>query len=124
MTGLHIALIDGVPAVRHARQLMLRAEGFDVRAYASAAPLLADPLALATACIVAEVTMPEIGGVALLKVMRGQGWHGAAILLAGALSSELAALAIEQDFTVMVPTGLADRLLLAGIRTAIAEHSR
>ncbi|WP_010189025.1 response regulator [Sphingomonas sp. PAMC 26605] len=121
---MQIALIDGVPAVRHARQLMLRAEGFDVRTYASAVPLLADPLALATSCMVAEVAMPEIDGVALVQAMRGQGWQGAAILLAGVVSSALAALAIEQKFTVMVPTGLADRLLLAGIRTAIAVHSR
>ncbi|WP_457354185.1 histidine kinase [Sphingomonas sp. UYP23] len=122
MTGIRIALIGGVPAERHARQLMLRGEGFDVRAYASAAPLLADPLALASVCIVAEVTMPGMGGVALVQAMREKGWHGAAILLAGVISSALAALAIEQHFTVMVPTGLADRLLLAGIRTAIAER--
>lgn len=119
---MRIALIDGVPAIRHARQLMLRAEGFDVRTYASAAPLLADPLALTSVCIIAEVAMPEIGGVALVQAMRGQGWHGAAILLADLVSSALAALAIEQDFTVMVPTGLADRLLLAGIRTAIVSR--
>lgn len=119
---MRIALIDGVPAIRHARQLMLRAEGFDVRTYASAAPLLADPLALTSVCIIAEVAMPEIGGVALVQAMRGHGWHGAAILLADLVSSALAALAIEQDFTVMVPTGLADRLLLAGIRTAIVSR--
>ncbi|WP_010219577.1 histidine kinase [Sphingomonas sp. PAMC 26621] len=124
MKGLRIALIAGAPAVRHARQLMLRGEGFDVRAYGSAAPLLADPLALASSCIVAEVAMPEIAGVALVQAMRGQGLQGAAILLAGVVSPALAALATEQDFTVMVPTELADGLLLAGIRTAIAEHSR
>jgi FixJ family two-component response regulator len=120
VTGPRIALVDGVPVVRHARQLMLRAEGFDVRAYASAAPLLADPRARASACIVAEVQMPEIGGVALVRAMRDQGWDGAAILLADIVSATLSALAIQDGFTVMVPTGLADRLLLAGIQAAIA----
>jgi FixJ family two-component response regulator len=122
VTATRIALVDGAPAVRHARQLMLRAEGYDVRAYASAAPLLADPLARGTACIIAEVEMPEIGGVALVHAMRGQGWRGAAILLADEISARLAALAVEEDFTVMVPTGLADRLLLAGIQAAIARQ--
>lgn len=117
-----IALIDGAPAVRHARQLMLRAEGFDVRAYASAAPLLADPLALTNACIVAEVAMPEIGGIALVQTLRERGWRGAAILLAGVASSALSARAAEQHFSVLVPTGIADRLLLAGIRAAIARR--
>lgn len=117
-----IALIDGPPAVRHARLLMLRAEGFDVRAYASAAPLLADPRALASACIVAEVANPETGGVALVHAMRQQGWHGAVILLTQALSPALGALALERDLTVLAPTGLADGLLLAAIRTAIADH--
>lgn len=121
VTGARIALVDGVPAIRHARQLMLRAEGFDVRAYASATRLLADPLARTSACLVAEVEMPEIDGVALVRAMRGQGWRGAAILLGSVVSTTLAALAIEQDFAVMVPSGLADRLLLAGVRAAIAR---
>lgn len=116
-----IALIDGAPAVRHARQLMLRAEGFDVRAYASAAPLLADPLALTNICIVAELVMSEIGGVSLVQRLRARGWRGAAILLADVATSALSVQAVEEDFTALVPTGIADRLLLAGIRTAIAD---
>ncbi len=41
-----IALIDGDATIRHARQLMLRAEVSYVRAYPNCAAALADPAAM------------------------------------------------------------------------------
>lgn len=115
-----IALVDGTADVRHARQLMLRAEGYDVRAYANAAPLLTDPRVRPQACIVAGFAMPQLGGVALLHAMRSRGWHGAAILLAEKSTPELATLSADQHFTLVTPTELGDRSLLGAIRAAIA----
>lgn len=116
-----IALIDGTAEARHARQLMLRAEGFDVRAYASALPLLSDPRVRANACIVAAIEMPQLGGVGLLRAMRAQGWQGKAILLAEERSPALVLLAADQDFTLIAPTEVSDGPLLAGIRAAFAR---
>ncbi|MBP2275013.1 MULTISPECIES: response regulator [Sphingomonas] len=123
-TNPQIALVDGDPAVRHARQLLLRAEGFNVRAYASAPSLLADPLARASACILAEVAMPEIGGVEVLRSLRRMGWAGGAILLADAPTELLAAEAKALGFVLLVPRDLPDRTLIEAIRLAMAEPAR
>lgn len=78
-----VSLVDGNASVRHARQLMLRSENYDVRSYATCAALLADPRSRDYPCIVLDVEMEDIDGVDLLAQMRASGWRGKAILLAG-----------------------------------------
>jgi FixJ family two-component response regulator len=116
-----IALVDGDPAMRRARQLMFRAEGYEVQAYPTCGALLADPSAMASACLVADVEMADLGGVELVEAMRRAGWHGSAILLADAISPALAKLAQKAHFTAMFPKALADRPLLDAVNVAIGK---
>lgn len=116
-----VSLVDGDPVMRHARQLMLRAQGFEVRAYASGAAQLGDPSALRSACVVAEVEMDGFGGLVLLHRLRQVGWHGAAILLANTITPELAASAAAEQFVALHPKALGDEPLLEAIRAAIAS---
>jgi FixJ family two-component response regulator len=114
-----IALVDGDPAIRRARQLMLRAEQFDVRAYPTCRGLLDDPAALRCTCVVADAEMGEDTGVQLLRDLRARGWKGEAILLADALPIAFTAAANDGDFVAMVPKTLGDRALLEAVRSAI-----
>lgn len=79
--GGSVSLVDGEPAIRRARQLMLRSENYDVRSYATCAALLSDPRSRDYSCIVVDVHMGEVDGIDLLKSMRASGWHGRGILL-------------------------------------------
>lgn len=78
-----VSLVDGDPDVRHARQLMLRSEDYDVSSYTTCAGLLADPASRSDACIVVDVSMRDGDGLTFLREMRASGWHGRAILLDG-----------------------------------------
>ncbi len=78
-----VSLVDGDPDVRHARQLMLRSENYDVSSYTTCAGLLADPASRSDACIVVDVSMRDGDGLTFLREMRASGWHGRAILLDG-----------------------------------------
>ncbi len=78
-----VSLVDGDADVRHARQLMLRSENYEVSSYASCAGLLADPTSRSDACIVVDVNMRDGDGLTFLREMRASGWHGQAILLDG-----------------------------------------
>lgn len=100
---------------------MLRSKQLDVRAYATCAALLADPLALRSACVVADVEMSEMSGVELLQAMRKAGWAGAAILLADAGSRGLVA-ANDHGMIATLPKTLSDDTLLEAIRSAIAQE--
>ncbi|TCP66603.1 response regulator [Sphingomonas sp. PP-CE-1G-424] len=81
--GIGVSLVDGDPAIRRARQIMLLSEHYDVRSYATGAALLADPRSRDVPCIVVDVEGPESTGMATLQAMRASGWRGKAILLDG-----------------------------------------
>lgn len=120
--SVSLSLVDGDPTIRHARQLMFRAEAFNVRAYPNCAALIADPAALGSDCVIADVDMGAISGLQLLHAMREKGWHGAAILLTETISPQLAASALAEGFVAMLPKTLANRPLLDAVNAAIGSR--
>jgi FixJ family two-component response regulator len=117
--SIGVSLVDGDPTVRHARQILLRSEHYEVRSYATCAALLADPRSRAYQCIVVDVDMTEIDGIALLREMRATGWQGKAILL-GAIepNSPLMCIAAQHGDQVQAQT-IADGPLIAAIATVV-----
>ncbi len=113
-----IALIDGNATVRRERQLMLRSEHFDVRAYATCASALADADLCAGACLIVEDAMPASAGAAVVHAMRSRGWHGTAILLGGAAGADTGVGASARNRDVRLPAGLPDRALVDAVRAA------
>ncbi len=114
-----VSLVDGDATVRRNRQLMLRAENFDVRSYATGAALIADPLARATACLVVDVDMTGTAGGELVQSMRALGWRGTAILLGSTDVSDAFARNAERDGDTILLKTVADRPLLEAIRAAL-----
>lgn len=78
-----VSLVDGDATVRHARQIMLRSQLYDVRSDATCAAMLADPSSPDYRCIIVDIHMPEVDGVGLLRAMRASGWRGKGMLLDG-----------------------------------------
>ncbi|MEO5867811.1 MAG: response regulator [Sphingomonas sp.] len=109
-----ISLVDGDATLRRGRQLMLRSERFDVRAYATCATVLADPRARASSCVVVDVEMPEMSGTELVRMMRLGGWRGSAIFLTG--SGVVDPAIVNGD--LWLPESVADWSLLEAIRSA------
>ena len=83
VASIGVSLVDGDATVRHARQIMLRSENYDVRSYATCSALLADPRSRDFPCIVLDIELNDDEGVTLLREMRATGWRGHAILLDG-----------------------------------------
>ena len=119
-----VALVDGDPALRRARQLMLLSEHYDVRAYSTCDSLLADSAARRCACLIADVDMPGIGGFDLIERLRAKGWHGSAILLSDAPASEMTERIDQSGISALLPKALANQPLLQAVRQAVAQdHS-
>lgn len=76
--------------LRRSLQLLFRARGFDVRAYATSTALLADPLACDACCVVADYQLDEIDGIEVLVRLRESGWSGPAVLITSFANSDLA----------------------------------
>lgn len=110
-----VALVDGDASVRHARQLMLRSEHYEVHSYASCDALLAEPKAHANACIIVDVGMRDGDGLTFLRAMRQSGWLGKAILLDGIDHDGQLAREADCNGDKIFASSISDRSLLAAV---------
>lgn len=114
-----VSLVDGDSTIRHARQLMLRSEDYDVRSYATCAALLADPRSRDYPCIILDLEMEDVDGLALLREMRGSGWRGKAILLDGLDPGSAMLIEAERHGDTLFARNIGNRALLAAIASSI-----
>ena len=120
--GIGVALVDGDPAVRRARQIMLLSERYDVRSYATGAALLADPRSRDVPCIVVDIHRNgdrNGGGMETLQAMRASGWRGKAILLDDIPSPPALIHAAERRGDRILDRATGDAPLLTAIETSI-----
>ncbi len=117
--GIGVSLVDGDATIRHARQIMLRSERYDVRSYATCAALLADPRSRDYPCIVVDNEMPEVDGVGLLRQMRATGWRGKGILLAGLKPGSALIQSAERHGDKVLERTIADGALVAAIAASV-----
>ena len=68
-----ISVIDDDAPFRVATDSLLRARGYAVHAFGSAAEFLQSPVLDDTSCVVTDVKMPDIGGLELQTLLRSQG---------------------------------------------------
>ena len=116
-----VLLVEDDAAVRRSMQLLLRGQGYDVRAYGSAIGLAQDPEALQAECLVADFTMPGKNAVELLDELRGAGWRGGAILISGELDPQRAFQARQSGYEVVLAKPIAERALKCSIAAMIGR---
>ncbi|KQY29953.1 regulator [Caulobacter sp. Root1455] len=120
-----LLLVEDDPGVRRALQLLLRGRGFDVRAYAVGAALIADLQAQMDAvALVADFKMPQIDGVALLTALRAAGWNGPALLITGFPSREVEARARAAGYALVIEKPLVEQTLGEAVERMIAAAAR
>lgn len=94
-----LLLVEDDAGVRRSLQLLFRARGFDVRAYATGSALLADPQSRDARCFVADYRLEEIDGIEVLSRLRDSGWSGPAVLITAFPSADLSAHALAHGFS-------------------------
>jgi FixJ family two-component response regulator len=116
-----ILLVEDDAAVRRALQLLLRAQGYDVRAYPSAVGLSSDPEALRADCLVADLIMPGKDAIELLYRMRTAGWRGHAILISGHLTADWEERARAAGFARILSKPIADTALIRTVSEVLGR---
>ena len=106
-----VLLVEDDAAVRRSLQLLLMGQGYDVRAYPSAAGLAQDPEALRADCLVADLMIPDGNAVTLLSDLRGSGWKGKAVLISGHLTNEWAERALAHGYAAAFAKPIGDAVL-------------
>lgn len=119
-----VSLVGGDPTVRHARQLMLRSEQYDVRAYATREALLADPRSRDCDCIVLDLEMTSVDGLDLLRKLRANNWGGKALVLCAVAPDGPLLREVAHDGDTVLNHDVGDQTLLTAIAALVDRASR
>ena len=114
-----ILLVEDEPGVRRSLQLLLQANGFDVRAYATGTTLLADRNALDATCLVADYRMGDCDGIETLHRLREKGWSSPALLITAFPSADLATRADEAGFDAVLEKPLRQHVLVRTVERLV-----
>jgi FixJ family two-component response regulator len=123
---LHIAplitVIDDDASVRTALDSLLRARGYTVHPFASAAEFLCSPQFDETCCVIADVQMPAMSGIELQSLMRKQG-HGVPFIFITAFPEEAVRVrALNDGATCFLAKPFDGTTLIRCIDAALGKH--
>jgi FixJ family two-component response regulator len=116
-----IAVVDDDVSVRKALLRVLCAAGYECRAFGSARELLDAPWRQPPDCLVIDLQMPGISGLALSRMLQGTGLCVPIIMMTALEESRLAGECLEEGTVVCLAKPLDDRVLLAAIEVSLAR---
>lgn len=119
-----VHLIDDDDGVRQAVAFLLTTSGFAVRVYESAQAFLAALPSIQPGCIVTDVRMPGMDGLALQQELRIKGIRLPVIVITGHGDVPLAVEAMKAGAVDFIEKPFNDETLLSAIRVAIDRHAR
>lgn len=122
-TNAVVHLIDDDEGVRHAIAFLLTTSGFAVRVYESGVAFLNALASVQPGCIVTDVRMPGIDGLALQRELKTRGIALPVIVITGHGDVPLAVEAMKAGAVDFIEKPFNDDQLLSAIRTAIDRHS-
>ena len=113
-----VLLVEDDDGVRRSLHLMLHGRGYDVRSYAAAAPLLADPERGSAQCLIADHRLPDSDGIAVLAALRAEGWRGRSVLITGHDAAPLRGAARTAGYDMLLEKPLRPHELIEAIEGA------
>lgn len=118
-----ICVVDDEPAVLKAIERLLRAEGWDVKAFESAEAFLGDGNAEAMACLVLDVNMSGVDGFELQQRLREMGQDVPIVFLTGHGDIPMSVRAIKAGAADFLTKPVRAAALNAALRAAIEQHA-
>jgi two-component system response regulator FixJ len=116
-----VFVIDDQAAVRHALGEMLHVFGYSVRTFESADAFLAALAGDETGCIVADVRMPGIDGIELVRELGRRAVALPVVLISGHADVPMAVAAIKAGAEDFIEKPVDDVQLLAAINRSLAR---
>lgn len=108
-------LVEDDDAVRRSLQLLLHWRGYDVRSFASAAPLLYGTDLPTADVLIADFRLPDATGCDIRRAMGERGWTGRSVLITGYPTEYVAELAKDSGFDVTLSKPLKQQELFAAL---------
>lgn len=121
---MHAALIDDDPAVLDSLALYLKRQGVAVDCFAAADAFLDQREPSAFDCVVADVRMPGLSGLDLVRRLAGEGRSTPVILITGHGDVDMAVAAIKLGAFDFIEKPFDESRLLESIRNACGQAQR
>jgi len=119
-----VLVVDDDPSVLRSLNRLLSASGFHVKTFGKASELLASETPKSNACMVVDVSMPEMTGIEMCENLKGPGRGLPAILITGQTDAGTRALAARSDAVAILFKPFEEELLLGAIARALSLPSR
>jgi two-component system, LuxR family, response regulator FixJ len=119
-----IHVIDDDAAVRGSLTFLFEAAGFAVRSYPSAAAFLDGVGTLGAGCVLTDVRMPDLDGLALLRRLAELGVAMPVIVMTGHADVPLAVQALKEGAFDFIEKPFDDDRLLAAVQGALEAGRR
>lgn len=123
MSAPTILVADDDDAVREALCFLLNALGHEARAFDSGRSLLAVIEGYDQACIILDLTMPDMDGTQVLRALRSRGVAHPVIFLTGHGQEQLAGLPASLGVAAVLSKPCAYDELMAAINVAFSVES-
>ncbi len=118
-----VVVIDDNESVCRALARMLTTSGYRARTYVSASQYLAEADSLEPSCVLADIRMPELDGIALARAMREAGGDAPIIFMTGTGDVSTVVDAMKQGAVDLLPKPFSADALLDAVAHAIdASH--
>jgi FixJ family two-component response regulator len=116
-----VIVVDDDASVRTALARLLRADGYAVEVYASAAEMLARQTGDAPTCLVLDLRMPDVDGLALQDRLRAGGHDPAIVFLSGHGDVATTARAMKAGAVDFLEKPFESSALLEAVERALAR---
>lgn len=123
MNGTTIHLVDDDAGLRKALSRLLRAEGYEVRAFASAAEFLGSCHAREIECLLLDVSMPDLDGLELQRRLVRSGATVPIVFLTGFGDIPMSVRAVKAGAVDFLIKPVGESELLSAVRSALVQSS-
>jgi len=116
-----VYVIDDDAAVRDSFHVLFESHGIEIRCYASSEAFLVAAPPLENSCLLIDVNMPELNGIALLGRLLRDGFTTPTFLMTGGevMASLLAT--VDRNDVVLLEKPMMARELVAEVRKALGD---
>ena len=116
-----ISIVDDDQSFRDSMRRLIKSLGYRVAVFPSAAEFLASPRLAATACLVADVHMPEMTGVELFMHLNGTGQGVPTILVTAYPDDRVQARMLREGVRCYLHKPLEEAVLIACLHSAVTR---
>ena len=119
-----ISVVDDDASVRAATSKFLRSHGYTVQAFSSAEDFLRSGRLNDTSCVIADLQMPGMSGLELLKMIRAQGYGVPFIFITAFPDETTRARALQAGAICFLSKPFAGPTLINCLGVALEGHPR